>query len=72
MNLNVSCELNYNIIVNGGWLILKRVKKVRQKIHEDIQLLFAGKPILARKTLWILAAIILVDIAYRIYKHLQY
>ncbi|MFS0952420.1 hypothetical protein ACFC3A_12445 [Enterococcus thailandicus] len=43
----------------------KRLKRLRKKIHEDIKLIFYGKPLLKRITLWILVLIVLIDIFYR-------
>ncbi len=46
-------------------LLVKRIKKIRKKIHEDIHLLFAGKPLLLRKTLWLIVIILLIDILFK-------
>lgn len=46
-------------------LLVKRIKKIRKKIHEDVHLLFAGKPLLLRKTLWLIVIVLLIDILFK-------
>lgn len=46
-------------------LLVKRIKKIRKKIHEDLELLFLGKPLLLRKTLWLTIIILLIDILFK-------
>lgn len=46
-------------------LLVKRIKTIRKKIHEDVRLLFVGKPLLLRKKLWLIVIILLIDILFK-------
>ena len=44
----------------------RKIKKIRKKIHEDITIFRGKTPLWKRITLWILIAILLIDILIKI------
>lgn len=42
-----------------------KIKKARKKLHEDVASIYFGKPLFARITLWIIIAILAIDLVYR-------